>query len=353
MDWADSRRRLRVRANADTAEEATIARRLGADGIGLCRTEHAFFQRGRLGALQQLILSDTPDARRRALAVLLPLQRTDFIGVMEPMHGMPICIRLLDPPIHEFLPHTDAALRDLARDMDIAVTELRERVEELGEFNPMLGRRGCRIGVLFPEIYDMQVRAIFQAALAVEVAKGDAADLEIMVPFVSTDNETALFRERFEAIAASLHHESGRAPTWRLGVMIETPRAALRCDRICEDAHFVSFGTNDLTQMTYGLSRDDTGRFIRDYITRGGLAYDPFHRLDEEGVGELVRIGTERGRAVRPDLTVAICGEHGGDAGTIRFCESLAMDYVSCSPYRAPAARLAAAQATIRQERGA
>jgi len=197
----------------------------------------------------------------------------------------------------------------------------------------------------------MQVRAIFQAALAVEAASGQAVDLEVMVPFVSTDNETALFRGRFEAIAASLRHENGRAATWRLGVMIETPRAALRCDRICEDAHFVSFGTNDLTQMTYGLSRDDTGRFIRDYVARGALAHDPFHRLDEEGVGELVRIGTERGRATRPDLTVAICGEHGGDAATVQFCETLGMDYVSCSPYRAPATRLAAAQATIRRER--
>ncbi len=353
MEWADMRRRLRVRANADTAEEVAIARRLGADGIGLCRTEHAFFQQGRLAALQQLILSDTPDARRRALAVLLPLQRADFSGIMEAMHGLPVCIRLLDPPIHEFLPRTDAARRDLARDMDISVTELRERVEELGEFNPMLGRRGCRIGILFPEIYDMQVRAIFQAALAVEIARGVAVDLEIMVPFVSTDNETALFRTRFEAIAASLRHESGRMPTWRLGVMVETPRAALRCNRICQDAEFVSFGTNDLTQMTYGLSRDDTGRFIRDYVSRGALAHDPFHRLDEDGVGELVRIGTERGRATRPDLTVAICGEHGGDATTIEFCEALSMDYVSCSPYRAPAARLAAAQATIRHERRA
>ena len=350
MDWADARRRLRVRANADTAEEATVARRLGADGIGLVRTEHAFFQPGRLGALQELILSDTADSRRRALATLLPMQRADFVGIMRPMHGLPVCIRLLDPPIHEFLPRTDTAMRDLAREMDISVPDLRERVEELGEFNPMLGRRGCRIGVLFPEIYDMQVRAIFQAALAVGIEQGDAVDLEIMVPFVSTDKETALFRARFEAIAASLRHESGRAPTWRLGVMIETPRAALRCDRICADAQFVSFGTNDLTQMTYGLSRDDTGRFIRDYVARGALAHDPFHRLDEEGVGELIRIGTERGRAVRADLTVAICGEHGGDAATIRFCEALGMDYVSCSPYRAPAARLAAAQATIRIE---
>jgi len=350
MGWADARRRMRVRANADTAEEATVARRLGADGIGLCRTEHAFFQTGRLAALQQLILSDTPDARRRALTVLLPMQRADFTAFMAPMHGLPVCIRLLDPPIHEFLPRTEAALRDLARDMDISITDLRGRIEELGEFNPMLGRRGCRIGLLFPEIYDMQVRAIFQAALAVEVEEESAVDLEIMVPFVSTDRETALFGQRFEAIAASLRHESGRMPTWRLGVMIETPRAALRCDRICEDAHFVSFGTNDLTQMTYGLSRDDTGRFIRDYIARGGLAHDPFHQLDVEGVGELMRIGVERGRATRPDLTVAVCGEHGGDAQTIRFCESLGMDYVSCSPYRAPAARLAAAQATIAQE---
>ncbi len=351
MDWADARRRLRVRANADTAEEAATARRLGAEGIGLCRTEHAFFQQGRLAALQQLILSDTPDSRRRALSHLLPLQRADFVGVMEAMGGCPVCVRLLDPPIHEFLPRTEAAMRELARDMDMSLADLHDRVEELGEFNPMLGRRGCRVGVLFPEIYDMQVRAIFEAALAVEAAGGDPVDLEIMVPFVSTDRETGLFRRRFEAIAATLRHENGRAPTWRLGVMIETPRAALRCGRICEDAAFVSFGTNDLTQMTYGLSRDDAGRFIRDYVARGALTHDPFHRLDEDGVGELIRLGTERGRAARPDLTVAICGEHGGDAVTIRFCEGLGMDYVSCSPYRAPAARLAAAQATVRRER--
>ncbi len=352
MDWADIRRRMRIRANADTAEEATVARRQGAEGIGLCRTEHAFFQSGRLGALQQLILSDTPDARRAALATLLPLQREDFIGIMEPMHGLPVCIRLLDPPIHEFLPRTEAAMQELAREMDISLRELRERVEALREFNPMMGRRGCRIGVLFPEIYDMQVRAIFQAALAVETVKGEAVDLEVMLPFVSTDNEMTLFVTRFDAIAASLRHESGRGPTWRLGVMIETPRAALRCDRICEDAAFISFGTNDLTQMTYGLSRDDVGRFIRDYVAKGALAHDPFHRLDEEGVGELLRIGTERGRATRPDVTVSVCGEHGGDLHAIRFCEGLGMDYMSCSPYRTTASRLAAAQATILRERG-
>ena len=351
MGWADDRRRMRIRANADTAEEARIARRLGAEGIGLCRTEHAFFQSGRLGALQQLILSDTPDARRAALATLLPLQREDFIGIMDPMHGLPVCIRLLDPPIHEFLPRTEAALQELAREMDISLRELRERVENLREFNPMLGRRGCRIGVLFPEIYDMQVRAIFQAALAVEAAKQDAVDLEIMLPFVSTDREIGLFAARFSAIAASLRHESGSEPTWRLGVMIETPRAALRCNRLCEDAAFISFGTNDLTQMTYGLSRDDAGRFIRDYVARGALSHDPFHRLDEDGVGELLRIGTERGRATRPDVTVSVCGEHGGDIHAIRFCEGLGMDYMSCSPYRSTASRLAAAQATILQER--
>ncbi len=351
MAWADARRRMKVRANADTAEEARVAKRMGAEGIGLCRTEHAFFQAGRIAALQQLILADSADDRRAALAVLLPLQREDFIGIFEAMAGAPVCIRLLDPPLHEFLPRTENAMRELAKEMDTSVHRVEERVKALKEFNPMLGRRGCRIGVLHPEIYDMQVRAIFQAAVAVEIAQGAAVDLEIMLPFVSTDHEMALFGKRIESMAAALRHESGRGPNYKLGVMIETPRAVLRCAKICETAEFVSFGTNDLTQMAYGLSRDDVGHFVRDYIAQGALTHDPFHRLDEDGVGELLKIGAERGRAQRPDLTVSVCGEHGGDLHTIRFCDSLDFNYVSCSPFRAPASRLAAAHATILRDR--
>jgi len=351
MAWADERRRMRVRANADTAMEATVARRLGAEGIGLARTEHAFFQPGRLPALQEMILAESPDDRRAALSHLIADQRADFLSLFDAMDGLPVCIRLLDPPLHEFLPSTDEDMKSVAEAMGISFAAVRARVEALREFNPMLGRRGCRIGIVAPEIYDMQIRAILQAATDYEERHAKAINLEIMVPFVASDHEMRLMTQRVETMAASLAHSSGLRPSYRIGAMLETPRSCLRANVMCEHAEFISFGTNDLTQMAYGLSRDDTGRFIRAYIAKGALSADPFHRLDQDGVGELMAIAVERGRATRDDLTVSICGEHGGDPTTIRFCERLGLDYVSCSPYRTPAARLAAAQATILQER--
>lgn len=351
MEWADARRRMRVRANADTALEASMALRLGAEGIGLARTEHAFFQPGRLAALQQMILAEEPDDRRSALAHLVSDQRADFLSLFDAMRGHPICIRLLDPPLHEFLPSTEEDIAKVADAMNVSPAAVTARVDALREFNPMLGRRGCRIGIVSPEIYDMQIRAILQAAVEFEEAHGQGVDLEIMIPFVASDHEMRLMSQRVDSMAAALAHSTGVRPDYRIGAMLETPRSCLRADVLCEHAGFISFGTNDLTQMAYGLSRDDTGRFIRDYIAKGALSADPFHRLDQDGVGELIALATERGRAARPDLAVSICGEHGGDPVTIRFCEKLGMDYVSCSPYRAPAARLAAAQATILQER--
>ncbi len=351
MDWADARRRLRVRANADTALDADLARRLGAEGIGLARTEHAFFQPGRLATLQRMILTESADNRRTALASLSSDQRADFLALLQAMEGLPVCIRLLDPPLHEFLPTSEEEITEVAEAMGVAVDVVKARVDSLREFNPMLGRRGCRIGVVSPEIYDMQIRALLQAAADFEDLTGNAADLEIMVPFVASDHEMRLMAQRVASMAASLAHGSGMRPSYRIGAMLETPRSCLRADIVCAHAEFISFGTNDLTQMTYGLSRDDAGRFIRDYIARGALSFDPFHRLDQDGVGALVALGAERGRSVRPDLVTGLCGEHGGDPATIRFCEDLGLDYISCSPYRAPAARLAAAQATILRER--
>ena len=351
MAWADARRRMRVRANADTAMEATVARRLGAEGIGLARTEHAFFQPGRLPALQEMILAESPDDRRAALSHLIADQRADFLSLFEAMEDLPVCIRLLDPPLHEFLPSKDEDVARVAEAMGVSFNAVNERVDALREFNPMLGRRGCRIGIVAPEIYDMQIRAILQAATDYEERHLRAIDLEIMVPFVSSDHEMRLMSERVETMAAALTHSSGLQPSYRIGAMLETPRSCLRANIVCKHAEFISFGTNDLTQMVYGLSRDDTGRFIRAYIAKGALSADPFHRLDQDGVGELMAIAVERGRATRKGLTISICGEHGGDPTTIRFCERLGVDYISCSPYRTPAARLAAAQATILQER--
>ncbi len=351
MAWADARRRMRVRANADTAMEATVARRLGAEGIGLARTEHAFFQPGRLPALQEMILAESPDDRRAALSHLVADQRADFLSLFEAMKDLPVCIRLLDPPLHEFLPSTDEDVARVAEAMGVSFNAVSERVDALREFNPMLGRRGCRIGIVAPEIYDMQIRAILQAATDYEERHLRAIDVEIMVPFVASDHEMRLMSERVETMAAALAHSSGLRPSYRIGAMLETPRSCLRANIVCDHAEFISFGTNDLTQMAYGLSRDDTGRFIRAYIAKSALSADPFHRLDQDGVGELMAIAVERGRTTREDLTISICGEHGGDPTTIRFCERLGLDYISCSPYRTPAARLAAAQATILQER--
>jgi len=300
-----------------------------------------------------MILAESPDDRRAALSRLIMDQRADFFSLFEAMEGLPICIRLLDPPLHEFLPREEEDISAVAEAMGVSFAAVNARVDSLREFNPMLGRRGCRIGIVAPEIYDMQVRAIFQAATDYAEKHARAVDLEIMVPFVATDHEMRLLTQRVDGMAAALAHSSGMRPSYRIGAMLETPRSCLRANIVCEHAEFISFGTNDLTQMAYGLSRDDTGRFIRSYLAKGALTHDPFHRLDQDGVGELIAIATERGRATRESLTVGMCGEHGGDPITIQFCEKLGLDYVSCSPYRTPAARLAAAQATILSEREA
>lgn len=344
MGWADGLRRLGVRANADTAQDAATARSFNAGGIGLCRTEHMFFQRGRIAAMQEMILAETPDVRRSALARLAPMQRADFVDLFREMAGLPVVIRLLDPPLHEFLPHGRDEMAELADALGVPVAKVAARALELKEFNPMLGKRGCRIGIAYPEIYEMQAEAIFAAALEAEDLAGQPVRPEIMIPLISAVRELEVLRSRIDAVAERI------APDGRLGytvgVMVETPRACLRAGDIARIADFLSFGTNDLTQMLYGLSRDDAGRFMPDYVGQGVFAHDPFHRIDEEGVGEIIRIAIDRARKARPDISIGLCGEHGGDPASIAFCELAGFDYVSCSPYRVPVARLAAAQAS-------
>ncbi|WGW03352.1 putative PEP-binding protein [Tropicibacter oceani] len=351
MTWADEARDIGVRANADTPADASTARNFAAQGIGLCRTEHMFFEEDRLTPMREMIFADTPEDRKAALAVLLPMQRADFTELFRIMEGMPVCIRLFDPPLHEFLPTDRAGLRDLAEALDLPVSDVTRRVEAMGEYNPMLGMRGVRLGITVPEIYDMQARAIFEATLD---ASRDGAPVvpEIMLPLVSAKREVEILRARIDAVAAAVRTERGADFTYRFGVMVETPRACLRADEIAQHAHFLSFGTNDLTQMTYGLSRDDAGRFMSNYVQQGVFAEDPFHVLDVEGVGELVAMGAERGRQARADVTLSICGEHGGNPESIQFCRAVGMDYVSCSPFRVPVARLAAAQLAIKDRLG-
>jgi pyruvate,orthophosphate dikinase len=347
MVWADAHRRMGVRANADTPADARVARGFNVDGVGLCRTEHMFFEPERIAVMREMILADDPDARRTALARLLPWQRADFVELFTIMRGLPVTIRLLDPPLHEFLPRSPRDLRDVAASTGTTVEKVQARAAELAEVNPMLGLRGCRLGVTVPEIYEMQARAIFEAAVEAADATGAAVEPEIMIPLVSTNREMEILRERIDRVAQAVFGERGRAFAYKVGCMVETPRAALRAEEIARGAEFLSFGTNDLTQMTYGLSRDDAGRFMRDYLALGVFADDPFQSLDVEGVGELLLIAAERGRRGRRDVTLGICGEHGGDPASVRFCELAGFDYVSCSPYRAPIARLAAAQASI------
>ncbi len=348
MDWADAHRRMGVRANADTPQDARVARAFHVDGIGLCRTEHMFFDRARITVMREMILADETGARRAALARLLPWQRSDFIELFQIMRGLPVTIRLLDPPLHEFLPQSAQGLADLAGKIGLPVAKVQARAAELAEVNPMLGKRGCRLGIIIPEIYEMQARAIFEAAI-------DAAPVEpeIMIPLVSTNREMDILRARIDAVAAEVRAERGVAFVYKVGCMVETPRAALRAGEIALQSGFLSFGTNDLTQMTYGLSRDDSGRFMRDYLALGVFAADPFHSLDVEGVGELLLIAAERARRANPDITLGLCGEHGGDPASVRFCELAGFDYISCSPYRVPIARLAAAQAALLAEREA
>ena len=358
MKWADKERRLGVRANADIPRDAQVARRYGAEGIGLCRTEHMFFAEDRLHHMQAMILADTEPDRRAALARLLPMQREDFKGLFKAMDGLPVTIRFLDPPLHEFLPRREelqveiAALKAAGNSGELARKEkLMERLEQLHEFNPMLGTRGCRLGITYPEISEMQARAVFEAACEA-TAEGVKAIPEVMIPLVGHVRELELQRELVEKVAQQVFAEKKRRVPYLIGTMIELPRAALTAGEIARAADFFSFGTNDLTQTTFGLSRDDTGRIIREYERLGIYSEDPFQTLDATGVGELVRLGTERGRQVRRKLKVGICGEHGGDPASVEFCHTVGLDYVSCSPYRVPIARLAAAQASLKERQG-
>jgi pyruvate,orthophosphate dikinase len=350
MNWADAHRRLRVRTNAETANDCLTAREFGAEGVGLCRTEHMFFDPERIAAVREMILADSEAGRRAALDRLLPAQRSDFEQIFRIMAGLPVTIRLLDPPLHEFLPHAEEEFAEVARTSGVDLETLRRRAAELSEANPMLGHRGCRLGITYPEIYEMQARAIFEAA--VTVAKDGEAPLpEVMVPLVATRAELRIIRELIERTAEQVFADQGGRIEYLVGTMIELPRAALAAASIAEEASFFSFGTNDLTQTALGVSRDDAGRFLGEYVEKGIFARDPFVSLDVEGVGELIAIAVERGRGARPGLKLGICGEHGGDPASIAFCESAGLDYVSASPYRVPIARLAAAQAALRRSR--
>jgi pyruvate,orthophosphate dikinase len=347
MEWADKVRRLKIRTNAETPLDARTAVKFGAEGIGLCRTEHMFFEGERIIAMREMILSDDEKGRRVALAKLLPMQRSDFIELFEIMAGLPVTIRLLDPPLHEFLPHEAREIQEVAEAMGASPEKLRLRALELRESNPMLGFRGCRLAVAFPEIAEMQARAIFEAAVEVKKRTGAMVTPEVMVPLVMTKPELDLVKARIDVMAKAVAAESGITVPYQVGTMIELPRAALRAGEIAASAEFFSFGTNDLTQTTLGISRDDAGSFLGSYKARGILAEDPFVTLDQEGVGELVKLAVERGKATRRDLKLGLCGEHGGDPASIAFCESVGLDYVSCSPFRVPIARLAAAQAAL------
>ncbi|NBW06641.1 MAG: pyruvate, phosphate dikinase [Caulobacteraceae bacterium] len=347
MRWADKVRRLKVRANAETPLDARTARGFGAEGIGLCRTEHMFFDEERIAAVREMILSDDEAGRRVALAKIAPFQKSDFVELFTIMAGLPVTIRLLDPPLHEFIPHTDEDIDALAETSGIDAAKLKKRARELHETNPMLGHRGARLGVAYPEIYEMQVRAILEAALEVKKTAAEAPIPEIMHPLVALGLEMKFLRELTDRTAKAVFAEAGDTVDYLVGTMIELPRAALRAADLAEHAEFFSFGTNDLTQTTFGISRDDSGRFLQAYMDKGIFETDPFVRLDQDGVGDLIRIAAERGKTVRPDIKMGICGEHGGDPSSIAFCETVGLTYVSCSPYRVPIARLAAAQAAL------
>ena len=349
MAWADDLRRMEVRTNAETPADVRTAREFGAQGIGLCRTEHMFFDEDRIVAMREMILADDAAGRRAALDKLLPMQRQDFAGLFGIMAGLPVTIRLLDPPLHEFLPHGEEELAGVAAAAGVSAREVRRRIQRLSEANPMLGHRGCRLAITFPEICEMQARAIFEAAAEVQESDGERVVPEIMIPLAFSKEEVALLKGVIDRVAAEVAERNGCRTDYLVGTMIELPRAALLAGEIAGEAAFFSFGTNDLTQTTFGLSRDDAGNFLGDYVEQGIVPRDPFVSLDVEGVGELVRIACERGRAARPDLKLGICGEHGGDPASIAFCEALGLDYVSCSPYRVPIARLAAAQARLRR----
>ncbi len=348
MNLADKYATMHVRTNADTPKDAAVARNFGAKGIGLCRTEHMFFEGDRIKAMREMILASDEAGRRKALIKLLPIQREDFEGILEAMNGLPVTIRLLDPPLHEFVPHEEENQKEMAKEMGISAEEVKSKVDSLAEFNPMLGHRGCRLGNTYPEITEMQARAIIEAALNLK-KKGVITKPEIMVPLIGTAREFKMQESIIRQTAEKVFEERGDKVEYMVGTMIEIPRAALIADLVAKDAEFFSFGTNDLTQMTFGYSRDDAGKFLPVYIDKGILKYDPFQVLDQEGVGQLVKMGTQKGRSTRADLKVGICGEHGGEPSSVEFCHSVGMNYVSCSPYRVPIARLAAAQAKIKE----
>ena len=349
LDWADTCRRLGVRANVDTPSDARLAHNFKVDGVGLCRTEHMFFEPGRLTAMREMIFADRDADRQAALDRLLPMQRNDFAELFEVMAGLPVCIRLLDPPLHEFLPQTKEEMRTLAEAMDLPLAKVVERAEDLHEVNPMLGMRGVRLGITVPGIYDMQARAIFEAAAQVQTKLGTKVRPEIMVPLVSANKEVEVVKARVDAVAAEVQVATGTLVEYSVGVMVETPRAAIKAGAIAKFAAFMSFGTNDLTQMTYGLSRDDAGRFMREYVNLGVFSEDPFRSIDLDAVGELVKMAVKSARKIRPDIELGLCGEHGGDPQSVTFCHAIGLDYVSCSAYRTPVARLAAAQASVRE----
>ena len=347
MELADKYSKMKVRTNADSPKDAKVARNFGAQGIGLTRTEHMFFEVDRIKAMREMILSDTVKGRKEALEQLLPMQREDFEGIFEAMQGLPVTVRLLDPPLHEFVPHVLATQKELANDMHISLEAVKSKIAELEEFNPMLGHRGCRLGITYPEITEMQARAIIEAALNLK-ERGIEAKPEIMVPLIGTLAEFESQEKIIRTTAQKVFEERNDTIDFLVGTMIEIPRAALTANLIAERAEFFSFGTNDLTQMTYGYSRDDAGKFLPIYIEKGILKVDPFEALDQEGVGQLVQLGTERGRSTKPNLKVGICGEHGGEPSSVEFCYNTNLNYVSCSPFRVPIARLSAAQAQIK-----
>lgn len=351
MSWADEIRKLKVRANAETPADAKTALKFGAEGIGLCRTEHMFFEAERIVAVREMILAEKLEGRRKALDKLLPMQRNDFIELFSIMEGLPVTIRLLDPPLHEFLPHTQEDMQEISRTTGVSVDDIKSRAEQLQEHNPMLGHRGCRLGITYPEIYEMQVRAIFEAAVEVSNSLKNAVYPEIMIPLVLGKRELEIIRTMIDKIAAEVFARLGKEVKYLVGTMIELPRAALMAGEIAKCADFFSFGTNDLTQTTLGISRDDASSFIGDYKEKGIFEHDPFVRLDREGVGELIIIASQRGKKTRPDIKIGICGEHGGNPDSISFCQETGLDYVSCSPYRVPIARLAAAQAFLKLQK--
>ncbi|HEX9078176.1 MAG TPA: pyruvate, phosphate dikinase, partial [Desulfuromonadaceae bacterium] len=347
MGWVDKFRTLKVRTNADTPHDSKVAREFGAEGIGLCRTEHMFFDAERIAAVREMILSDELEGRQKALAKILPMQKGDFIGIFREMKGLPVTIRLLDPPLHEFLPQEEKDIEELSRTMKVPVNTLKHKVEFLHEFNPMLGHRGCRLGITFPEIYDMQVRAIMEAACELVKNEGFTIVPEIMIPLIATLSELKVLKQNAVAICEEVIASYGVKVEYLIGTMIELPRAALTADEIASEAEFFSFGTNDLTQTTFGLSRDDAGKFLPFYVDNGILPEDPFVSLDQTGVGKLVKMACELGRGARKNIKLGICGEHGGDPDSVIFCHTIGLDYVSCSPFRVPIARLAAAHAAL------